>query len=213
MTETPDELKDRILLAALPHVAFDGWSIKSLAARTADAGLARQDLLHAFPDGVADAIAHWSDWADRRAVAVMESAEVARMKTHQRVAMGVWARLEAMGRWREAARKATAWLASPRRAALASRLAYNTCDTIWRTAGDVSTDFNFYTKRGLLAGVVLSTTLYWLQDSSEGNQATSAFLDRRIQDVLAVGGRIGKARAALERFDPAALLRRFRTSP
>jgi len=212
VSETAVDLKDRILLAALPHVAFDGWSIKSLAAGTADAGLARQDLLHAFPDGVADAMAHWSDWADRRAVAVMGSAEVAGMKTHQRVAMGVWARLEAMGRWREAARKATAWLAAPRHAPLASRLTYRTCDAIWRAAGDTSTDFNFYTKRGLLGGVVLSTTLYWLQDRSEGNQATSAFLDRRIAEVLRIGGQIGKARAALDRFDPAALLRRFRPS-
>jgi ubiquinone biosynthesis protein COQ9 len=212
VTETSGDLKDRILLAALPHVAFDGWSIKSLAAGTADAGLARQDLLHAFPDGVADAISHWSDWADRRAVAVMESVEVAPMKTHQRVAMGVWARLEAMGRWREAARKATAWLAAPRHAPLASRLTYRTCDAIWRAAGDASTDFNFYTKRGLLGGVVLSTTLYWLQDGSEGNQATSAFLDRRIAEVLRIGGHIGKARATLERFGPAAMLRRFRPS-
>ena len=206
-------LKDTILLATLPHVAFDGWSLAALNAGAADAGLGKQDLLHAFPDGVVDAVAHWSGWADRKAVKAMNAGDIAHLRTHERVAMGVWARLEAMGRWREAARKATAWLASPRRAALAGRLAYNTCDTIWRAAGDVSTDFNFYTKRGLLAGVVLSTTLYWLQDSSEGNQSTSAFLDRRIQGVLAVGGRIGKARAALERFDPAALLRRFRASP
>jgi ubiquinone biosynthesis protein COQ9 len=206
-------LRDKILLAALPHVAFDGWSIKSLVMGTQDAGLARHDLLHAFPDGVADAIAHWSDWADRKAVHAMSAGDIGHLRSHERIAMGVWARLEAMGRFREAARKATAWLATPRRAALASKLTYNTCDAIWRAAGDTSTDFNFYTKRGLLAGVVLSTTLYWLQDSSEGNQATSAFLDRRIQDVLAIGGRIGKARGALERFDPAALLRRFRTSP
>jgi ubiquinone biosynthesis protein COQ9 len=212
VSDAGERLKDTILLAALPHVAFDGWSIKTLAAGAADAGLARQNLLHAFPDGVADAIAHWSDWADRRAVDAMESADVAHMKTHQRVAMGVWVRLEAMGRWREAARKATAWLAVPRHAPLASRLTYRTSDAIWRAAGDVSTDFNFYTKRGLLGGVVLSTTLYWLQDGSEGNQATSAFLDRRIAEVLRIGGRIGKARAALERFDPAAMLRRFRPS-
>jgi ubiquinone biosynthesis protein COQ9 len=205
-------LKDTILLAALPHVAFDGWSIKSLVIGTEDAGLARQDLLHAFPNGVADAIAHWSDWADRKAVKAMSARDMAHLKTHERVAMGVWARLEAMGRFREAARKATAWLATPRRAALASKLTYNTCDAVWRAAGDSSTDFNFYTKRGLLAGVVVSTTLYWLQDGSEGNQATSAFLDRRIQDVLAIGGRIGKARGALERLDPVGLLRRFRAS-
>jgi len=206
-------VKDAILLATLPHVAFDGWTMKALVAGTADAGLKRQALLHAFPDGVADAIAHWSDWADRRAVAAMTAADMVHMKTHQRIAMGVWARLEAMSRWREAARTATAWLASPLHAPLASRLTYRTCDAVWHAAGDTSTDFNFYTKRGLLAGVVLSTTLYWLQDSSEGAQATSAFLDRRIDEVLRLGGHIGKARAALDRFDPVALLRRFRTSP
>ncbi|MDB5395730.1 MAG: ubiquinone biosynthesis protein [Rhodospirillales bacterium] len=204
-----EQLKDAILLAALPHVAFDGWSMVALGAGATDLGLAKQDLLHAFPNGVADAIAHWSDWADHQAVQAMAAADIAHLKTHQRVAMGVWARLQALGRWRDAARKATAWLAAPRHAALASRLAYRTCDAIWRAAGDVSTDFNFYTKRALLAGVVLSTTLYWLQDSSEGYQASSAFLDRRIADVLRIGGRIGKARAALERFDPLALLHRF----
>jgi ubiquinone biosynthesis protein COQ9 len=205
-------MKDAILLASLPHVAFDGWSTKALAAGAADAGCKRQDLLHAFPEGVADAIAHWSSWADRRAVAAIKAADLGHMKTHQRVAMGVWVRLEVMSPWKEAARMATAWLAAPLNARLATRLTYRTCDAIWHAAGDVSTDFNFYTKRGLLAGVVVSTTLYWLQDSSEGAQASSAFLDRRIAEVMRLGGRIGRARAALDRFDPAALLRRFRPS-
>lgn len=212
MSDTPARtaLQDSILLAALPHVAFDGWSDDALKAGAADADHTAGDLLHAFPNGAADAIAHWSDWADRQAVTAMESADLAHLRTHQRVAMGVWTRLEAMGRHREAARKATAWLASPRHGALAGRLTYRTCDAIWRAAGDKSTDFNFYSKRGLLAGVVLSTTLYWLQDSSEGFQETSAFLDRRIADVLRIGGGIGRLKSSLDSFDPSPLLRRFR---
>jgi ubiquinone biosynthesis protein COQ9 len=210
MTNDPDrELKDAILLAALPHIAFDGWSMAALRTGTADAGLQTHDLLHAFPDGVADAIAHFSDWADRQAIYAIEAGDLAHLRTHQRVAMGVWARLEAMGRWREAARKATAWLGTPVHAPIASRLLYRTCDAIWRAAGDASTDFNFYTKRGLLAGVVASTLLYWLQDKSEGSQATSAFLDRRIENVLTIGGQIGKARALIDRIDPSALLDRL----
>jgi ubiquinone biosynthesis protein COQ9 len=205
-----EETRDAIVLAALPNIAFDGWSMAALRAGADSAGLAPRDLLHAFPGGVAEAIAHWSGWADRQAVQAIQAADLGHLRTHQRVAMGVWARLEAMGRWREAARKATAWLATPRRARLASRLVYRTTDCIWRAAGDASTDFNFYTKRALLAGVVVSTTLYWLRDDSEGGQATSAFLDRRLEDVLAIGGRIGRARGALESFDPAPLLRRFR---
>jgi ubiquinone biosynthesis protein COQ9 len=63
---------------------------------------------------------------------------------------------------------------------------YRTVDAIWRAAGDTSTDFNFYTKRGLLAAVYGATVLYWLDDRSENCSATWAFLDRRIADVMQV---------------------------
>ena len=68
----------------------------------------------------------------------------------------------------------------PQNAALAARLLYKTVDAIWYAIGDRSTDFNFYTKRGLLAGVYSATLFYWLNDKSEGGQATWTFLDRRI---------------------------------
>ena len=45
-------------------------------------------------------------------------------------------------------------------------VAANTVDAIWYAAGDSATDFNFYTKRGLLAAVYGATMLYWLDDRS-----------------------------------------------
>jgi ubiquinone biosynthesis protein COQ9 len=54
-------------------------------------------------------------------------------------------------------------------------------------------DFNFYTKRALLAAVITTTTLYWLDDTTEGNEESWAFLDRPIADVmkiLALGDRL-----------------------
>ena len=75
---------------------------------------------------------------------------------------------------------------------MAAKCLYRTVDAIWYAAGDTSTDYNFYTKRGLLAGVYSSTVLYWLNDDSEGAVATWAFLDRRIADVMKVPKLIGK---------------------
>ena len=75
-------------------------------------------------------------------------------------------------------------------------------------AGDRSTDFNFYTKRGLLAGVYAATTLYWLDDRSPGFEATQAFLDRRLADVMAIprlGSRVREFAARLP--DPFLFLR------
>ena len=65
-------------------------------------------------------------------------------------------------------------------------------DSIWYAAGDRSTDYNYYTKRLLLAGVYSSTLVFWLNDRSEGGAASWAFLDRRIDEVMKVGGYLGK---------------------
>src|SRR5881392_4319354 len=81
-------------------------------------------------------------------------------------------------------RRAAAFLTLPQNAPTAMTLLYRTVDRMWYAAGDTSTDFNFYTKRAILAGVYSSTLLYWLNDRSEGGEATWAFLDRRINDVM-----------------------------
>jgi ubiquinone biosynthesis protein COQ9 len=68
-------------------------------------------------------------------------------------------------------------------------------DLIWRRAGDKAVDFNFYSKRALLAAVLSSTTLCWLDDKSENHTKTWEFLDRRISDVM----RIPKVKANLRK--------------
>src|SRR3546814_10685041 len=72
-------------------------------------------------------------------------------------------------------------LALPQNAATGLACLYRTVDAIWYAAGDRATDYNFYTKRALLAGVYSSTLLFWLNDKSENFAATWAFLDRRIE--------------------------------
>jgi ubiquinone biosynthesis protein COQ9 len=61
-----------------------------------------------------------------------------------------------------------------------------TIDLIWYAAGDTATDFNYYTKRGLLASVYGLTILYWLSDTSKGVSQTEAFLAQRLNDVMQI---------------------------
>ena len=67
---------------------------------------------------------------------------------------------------------------------------------MWYAAGDRATDFNFYTKRLTLAGVYSSTLLFWLDDASDDNAATWAFLDRRIAGVMRIPARKENLRRA-----------------
>ncbi len=49
-----------------------------------------------------------------------------------------------------------------------------------------STNFSFYTKRGLLAGIYAMTTLYWLEDRSANFTDTRDFLERRLAEIGAL---------------------------
>ena len=199
MAETTShaELQDAVLEASLPHVAFDGWTDRTLRAGADSAGLDSGAAKRAFPGGGIDAIAHFSDWADRRMLAALddEAKAFAEMRVRDKITRAVRLRLEILAPHREAVRRAMTVLAMRGRAGLSARLLYRSVDAMWRAAGDTSTDYNFYTKRGLLAGVQSSTLLYWLGDGSEDYAATWGFLDRRIADVMRVGKAIGKVRA------------------
>ncbi len=124
------------------------------------------------------------------------------MRVRERVALGVRRRLEALAPYREAVRRVLSFMALPQNAGLALRGTWRTVDAIWYAAGDTATDFNHYTKRGLLASVHASSVLYWLGDDSEGFADTWAYLDRRIEGILAVPrlqSRLKKAITALPR--------------
>ena len=61
-------IKDKILLATLAHVPFDGWSRAALKHGAVDAGLDRDLGLGAFPGGMVEVAAYCSAYFDRRMV-------------------------------------------------------------------------------------------------------------------------------------------------
>eukprot|EP00894_Picocystis_sp_ML_P002952 jgi/Pico_ML_1/53469/g4006.t1 len=80
--------------------------------------------------------------------------------------------------------QALAILAQPRNVPGAVSKMAKMVDDIWIVAGDTSEDYNWYTKRGLLAGLYSSTELYMLTDTSPHFEDTWKFLDRRIEDIM-----------------------------
>ncbi len=170
--------------AALAHVPFDGWQDRILSAAAGDLGIEEMEAERAFPGGAMELLEfHLAD-ADQRMIRALEGAGLANMRIRERIAFAIRTRLEQNAPHKEAIRRAVAVLSLPQNAPLATRSLYNTCHAIWRAAGDTATDFNFYTKRMILAGVYSSTLLVWLNDESEGHAQSWAFLDRRIENVM-----------------------------
>ena len=125
--------------------------------------------------------------------------------------LAVRSRLERVQPHREAVRRGLAALALPQNTPLALKSLYRTVDAVWYGIGDTSTDWNFYSKRAILAGVYGATLLYWLDDRSEGQARTWDFLARRLDDAIAVpralGQRVDRLRKLLS--DAPSPFRRF----
>ncbi len=182
-----DDLKQRILAAALPLVVFDGWTLGTLEAAAKSLGLTMADVTHAFPAGVVDAVTYHSTQADEAMVATLRrDYHLPSMKVRERIATAVMVRLRQQAPHREAVRRATAFLKMPWNMPAATKALYATVDAMWREAGDTSTDYNFYTKRLLLSKVYLATLPVWLDDNSPDLAATEAFLRRRIENVMQI---------------------------
>jgi ubiquinone biosynthesis protein COQ9 len=212
----PDDaaLKAAIVDAALPHVPFDGFTDKVLETAAKEAGADKDTLKRLFPEGALSLVEACSDFADGEMEKRLAALDLKAMKIRERIATAVLTRIDVLRPQKEASRRAMAFLSLPPHIPLATKLLYRTVDAMWRAAGDTSTDFNFYTKRGLLAGVYTATLFYWLNDKSEGAAATWTFLDRRIAEVMKVPQALGKLTQFTERlpFPRSPFRRAFRTA-
>lgn len=174
----------KVLAAALPMAANDGFTDKVLKDGAAEAGIDADDVARLFPKGPLSLVEEFSLSADRDMKARLAELNLAEMKVRERIATAVKMRLSAIRPHKEAARRAAAFLTLPQNASVGVNLLWQTADGMWRTVGDTSTDFNFYTKRAILMGVYSSTLIRWFNDNSEDENPTSEFLKARIEGVM-----------------------------
>ena len=187
-SDTDQDLQQRkaLITAMMAHVPFDGWKMETVQMAADECALSDADLDRLLPDGVASAVRAYVDLADAEMVAAFEALTPPPEKTHLKIRALILTRLQQAQPHKETVRKTMAYLANPQHAALATELLYRTVDTMWRAAGDSTTDFSFYSKRATLSAVYSATLLAFLADESADLADTEAFLDRRLKDVAQI---------------------------
>lgn len=188
-TAPSDRARDTLLDAMLAIAAARGWTPAALDAAGVSVGLSKGEILLACPNGVADLLEAFARRAAAAAENALGSAELKSMKIRERVTFGVKAWLDALEAHKAAVKRAAA---SPANLLTGPKGLWLAADAIWAGLGDKSTDYNWYTKRIILSGVLGSTLLAWL---GEDNQAeVDAFLARRIENVMAFEKAKGRVR-------------------
>ncbi len=184
--QTPTDPKKLDLLAAiLPHVAFDGWSAAAFDAAVAEVDINPEHAKTLCPRGAVDLAILYHVEGDRAMIAAIKGEDFSALRIRDKIARAIELRLHAITD-KEAVRRGSVLFALPHMAPDGAKLIWGTADAIWDALGDPSRDVNWYTKRATLSGVYASVVLFWLGDDSVDGQATRAFIDRRIEDVMTI---------------------------
>lgn len=176
-----DDTEQALLDAALKLVPAHGWTRRTVALAGKALGMSEGETGLLLPHGPTDLAALLSRRHDTRALAALADVHPHNLKIRERIRRAVEARLDAAAQDEAVLARWMGFLALPLQAPLASRLAWETADHLWRWAGDEATDENHYTKRALLAGIV--TGALAIQAASGRGEALE-FVDRRIANVM-----------------------------
>ena len=185
------QIKINLVRAMLTHVPFDGWTWEAMEQGAIDIGFEKKlpsyersrifkDL---FKNGSIDFIDIFSEMIDLEVKENYDLIDPKPERVPEKVKKIIMTRLNLCQKYKEAVRSSISLTAIPINAKISLNILYRTCNSIWRIAGDKSTDFSFYTRRISLAAVYTSTLLFWLNDDSNKNVETEFFLDRRLKDI------------------------------
>jgi ubiquinone biosynthesis protein COQ9 len=170
--------QQKILEFCLKNAIFDGWNQKLLENASISAGLDAQHHRILFPGGVADLFTYFVEETNRK---MAENVKLDGLKTHEKIRACIIWRLEEIKQHKQVIKS---WLKALLPQPLTTlKASYSAVDAMWRLCGDTATDFNFYSKRAILAGVYGSGLLYFIEDSSEDDAKTWVFLNKSLQNV------------------------------
>ena len=217
MTETRLDKSQLILEALLRQVPFEGWTDRALMAAVNGLDMTPGAEAVYAPGGALGLLQLWSSNLDTEMVEALKARGLDNLRIRDKVTEAVWIRLNVLTGYEDAARRAVNRLALPDAATQGASQLWASADAIWTTIGDQSEDYNYYTKRAILSGVIGSSLLAWLGDETDDKIEARAFLERRIGNVMQFEKFKGQALGALEGLPPLPkpdeLLGLFKKSP
>ncbi len=104
-----------------------------------------------------------------------------RLRIHERIRELIIIRLKIMSQNKKIISKTFLFLLLPHNYKISFKILSKTVDEIWFLSGDNSTDFNFYSKRAILASVYSSVMIHFI--NNQDLEKTIIFLDKQLKKV------------------------------
>ena len=120
-----------------------------------------------FPDGNKDLLEYSLDQLNIELQEYCKSIDLIRLPLHKRIRKILLSKIEIMNKEKNFYKKIFLKSLLPNRTISLSKQLYKSIDQIWYLAGDTSVDFNFYTKRLILAGIYSRVVLFFFNNNNQ----------------------------------------------
>ncbi|ESO11212.1 hypothetical protein HELRODRAFT_91619, partial [Helobdella robusta] len=177
-----DSLKYNLLHHSLKHVIKHGWSKEAISLGASDCQMS--PMAHGLlKNGEFILVDHFYKSANEE---LRDYLQQRNKKLYVDLSLIVYAlkfRLQLITPYIHVWPEAMALMSRPFNASRSVRNLAEMLDDVWWYAGDVSTDFSWYTKRATLACIYKSSELSLITDRSPNFEETWMFMERRFLDA------------------------------
>jgi len=160
------KLRNQILEQAKKHVEKKGWSEQILLDVARDSKFKYSEIALLFPKGYSTLLEMYLNTINDKMTEGSRKINLIQLRVHQRIKELIVLRLRIMSNEKKLISKTYFHLLLPQNFKLASKCLYKVVDQTWFLAGDQSTDFNFYTKRGILASIYSTVILHFINNNN-----------------------------------------------
>jgi ubiquinone biosynthesis protein COQ9 len=135
-----------------------------------------------FPGGLSQMVQEFENWLDTKMLDSLSKIDRPK-KIREQIALAIETRIINIVPKNIVLHNSSFFLI-PTNILAGSESSCQTCDLIWKYAGDKSTDYNYYTKRGLLLPVYISAKAFYIADNSKDHEKTKEFIKNALDNII-----------------------------
>ena len=174
----------KVLKYAKTIIVEQGLTPHILKSISNEYGLELNETTLLFPEGNNDLIQFALEQLNKDLEDYCKKIDLIRLPIHRRIRKILLSKIYLMNVEKKFYRKIFLNLLIPKKNFSLPRQLYKSIDQIWFIAGDASVDFNFYTKRLILAGIYSRIILFFFNNDDQ--QALENLLDANLKRVAKI---------------------------
>ena len=173
--------RKEIIEISKKYIVKDGWNEDLFESVSKNSKFKINEIKILFPEGYLSLLKFYLKELDTQMTLNAKKINLIPMKTHERIKEIILLRLKNNQDEKNLIKRTYFILLLPHHSKVALKSLYNTVDQIWFIVGDKSVNFNFYSKRFILAAIYSSVILFWIKN--QDIKKTTVFLDKQLRKV------------------------------